>query len=135
MLLFLTMFSATAVKNAAKFSGVLNSIVPNSPTVLAIAIIILAPLALFRGPLMVWGSGSATVAVLAGTGIFNQYFAFALMLIPSVSIAISTCITQSWNLWLVKDSKIPVKKFLITGVPYGWLSAALNVILALYMFK
>jgi len=135
MLLFLTMFSATAVKNAAKFSGVLNSIVPNSPTVLAIAIIILAPLALFRGPLMVWGSGSATVAVLAGTGIFNQYFAFALMLIPSVSIAISTCITQSWNLWLVEDSKIPVKKFLITGVPYGWLSAALNVILALYMFK
>lgn len=135
MLLFLTMFSATAVKNAAKFSDILNSIVPNSPTILAISIVILAPLALFRGPLMVWGAGSATVAVLAGTGIFNQYFAFALMLIPSVSIAISTCITQSWNLWLVEDSKIPVKKFLLTGVPYGWISAGLNVALALYMFK
>lgn len=135
MLLFLTMFSAAAVKDTARFSGILQSIVPHSPLVLAIAFGVLAPLALFRGPLMVWGAGSATAAVLAATGFFNQYFAFAAILVPGVSIAISTCITQSWNLWVVEHEKLDVKKFLITGVPFGWITSILNLLLAAVMFK
>lgn len=134
MLLFLTMFSAAAVKNTARFSGILQAIVPHSPWVLAIAFGILAPLALFRGPLMVWGAGSATAAVLAATGFFNQYFAFAAILVPGVSIAISTCITQSWNLWIVNNYKLEVKQFLKTGVPFGWLASILNLLLAAAMF-
>jgi len=135
MLLFLTMFSAAAVKNTARFSNNLQAIVPHSPMVLAIAFGILAPLALFRGPLMVWGAGSATAAVLAATGFFNQYFAFAAILVPGVSIAISTCITQSWNLWVVEHVKLDVKKFLMTGVPYGWLASIINLLLAAVMFN
>lgn len=135
MLLFLTMFSAAAVKNTARFSGILQAIVPHNPWVLAIAFGILAPLALFRGPLMVWGAGSATAAVLAATGFFNQYFAFAVILVPGVSIAISTCITQSWNLWIVENYQLEVKQFLKTGVPFGWISSILNLLLAAAMFN
>lgn len=135
MLLFLTMFSAAAVKVTGRFNDILQSIVPHSPIVLAIAFAILAPLALFRGPLMVWGAGSATAAVLAATGFFNQYFAFAVILVPGVSIAISTCITQSWNLWVVEHEKLDVKQFLMTGVPFGWITSVLNLLLATIMFK
>lgn len=135
MLLFLTMFSAAAVKNTARFSGILQSIIPHSPWILAIVFGVLAPLALFRGPLMVWGAGSATAAVLAATGFFNPYFAFAAILVPGVSIAISTCITQSWNLWAVEHEKLDVKEFLFTGVPYGWLTSIINLLVAAAMFK
>lgn len=134
MLLFLAMFSAVAVKVTGQFNGVLTKIIPTNPWVLAIAFGILSPLALFRGPLMVWGAGSATAAVLAATGFFNQYFAFAMVIVPSVSMAVSTCITQSWNLWVVQDTKLPVKTFLKTGVPFGWITCILNCILGAIMF-
>ena len=134
MLLFLAMFSAVAVKVTANFNDILTAIVPTNPWVLAIAFGILSPLALFRGPLMVWGAGSATAAVLAATGFFNQYFAFAMIIVPSVSMAVSTCITQSWNLWVVQEQKLPVKTFLKTGVPFGWITCILNCLLAAIMF-
>lgn len=134
MLLFLAMFSATAVKITGQFNNVLTAIIPHNPWTLAIAFTILAPLALFRGPLMVWGAGSATAAVLAATHFFNPYFAFAMIIVPAVSMAVSTCITQSWNLWVVEETKLPVKTFLKTGVPFGWLTCALNSILAVIMF-
>lgn len=134
MLLFLAMFSAVAVKVTANFNDVLTAIVPTNPWILAIAFGILSPLALFRGPLMVWGAGSATAAVLAATGFFNQYFAFAMIIVPSVSMAVSTCITQSWNLWVVQDTKLPVKTFLKTGVPFGWITCILNCLLGAIMF-
>lgn len=135
MLMFLAMFSAVAVKVTGRFNDVLTAIIPQDPWVLALTIGILSPLALFRGPLMVWGAGSATAAVLAATGFFNQYFAFAMIIIPSVSMAVSACITQSWNLWAVQETKLPVKTFLKTGVPFGWITCILNAILAVLMFK
>lgn len=134
MLMFLAMFSAVAVKVTGRFEDVLTAVVPHSPWLLAFAFGLLAPLALFRGPLMVWGAGSATAAVLAATGFFNPYFAFAMIIIPSVSMAVSTCITQSWNLWVVQETKLPVKTFLQTGVPFGWLTCLLNAALAVVMF-
>lgn len=134
MLLFLAMFSAVAVKVTGSFNHILTAIIPTNPWALAIAFGILSPLALFRGPLMVWGAGSATAAVLVATGFFNPYFAFAMIIVPSVSMAVSTCITQSWNLWVVQDQKLPVKTFLKTGVPFGWITCILNCLLAAVMF-
>lgn len=135
MLLFLAMFSATAVKVTARFSKTFATIIPRDPIMMALAFAILAPLALFRGPLMVWGAGSATAAVLAGTGFFNQYFAFALIIVPAVSMAVSCCITQSWNLWVVNHLHLDVKTFLKTGIPFGWLACALNLALAVVMLS
>ncbi|EHN58363.1 hypothetical protein [Oenococcus kitaharae] len=135
MLFILTMFSAAAVKNTARFSSILQNIVPHSPWIIAIVFAILAPLALFRGPLMVWGAGSATAAVIAGTGFFNQYFAFALITVPAVSMAVSACVTQSWNLWAIEYTHLNPKKFLLTGVPWGWTICAANLLLAVIMFN
>ncbi|QAS69508.1 gluconate:proton symporter [Oenococcus sicerae] len=135
MLFILTMFSAAAIKNTARFSTILHNVIPHDPLVIAIVFAILAPLALFRGPLMVWGAGSATAAVIAGTGFFNQYFGFALIVVPAVSMAVSACITQSWNLWALEYTNLDTKKFLMTGVPWAWGTCALNLLLAVVMFN
>lgn len=84
---------------------------------------------------MVWGAGSATAAVIAGTGFFNQYFGFALIIVPAVSMAVSACVTQSWNLWALEYTKLDPKKFLMTGVPWAWGTCALNLLLAVVMFN
>ncbi|WP_373747519.1 gluconate:proton symporter, partial [Weissella soli] len=69
-LLVLMMFQGAAKANAAAFVPLFEAIVPHSTLVLALALGILAPLALARGPLMVFGAGAATVAVLSGLNIF-----------------------------------------------------------------
>ena len=97
MLLFLTMFSAAAVKITARFSSLLTGIVPHSPLVIALIFGICAPLALFRGPLMFSGAGAATAAVLAGTGFFNQYFGVALSFLNICCCARTNSCCSWWS--------------------------------------
>ncbi len=134
MLFALTMFSAAAALDAQKFTTILSAIIPHTTWVIGIAIALLAPLALFRGPLNVWGAGSATAAILAATHIFPAMFLFPLLYIPAISMAISTCPTQSWNLWSINYSKISIKTFLKTGFGWCWITVIINEIIAIVMF-
>ncbi|MDU0968918.1 MAG: hypothetical protein E7A62_07820 [Actinomycetaceae bacterium] len=121
MLLVLRFFQHAAVTVMADFGPGLTSIVPNNEVVLAVAVCILAPLALFRGPLELYGAGSAVISILMGMGIFNSWFLFALLVIPSMT-CISSCVTQSWNMWAVQYNELQPKTFLKNGVPVYWLS-------------
>lgn len=134
MLFALTMFSAAAALDAQKFNTILSAIIPHTTWIIGIAIALLAPLALFRGPLNVWGAGSATAAILAATHIFPAMFLFPLLYIPAISMAISTCPTQSWNLWSINYSKISIKTFLKTGFAWCWITVIINEIIAVVMF-
>lgn len=120
MLLVLRFFQHAAVTVMADFGPALTSIVPNNEMILAIAVCILAPLALFRGPLELYGAGSAVISILMGMGVFNAWFLFALLVVPSMT-CISACITQSWNLWAAEYNELEPKTFLKSGVPVYWL--------------
>lgn len=120
MLLILQFFQHSAVTVMKVFSGVLTPIIPNNMAVLAIAFCILAPLALFRGPLELYGAGSAVISIFMATGMFNSWFLFALLVVPSMT-CISACITQSWNTWATGYMELEPKTFLKMGVPVYWL--------------
>ncbi|HET7615766.1 MAG TPA: gluconate:proton symporter [Bacillales bacterium] len=134
MLFMLAMFGKAAGKNADIFKPLIGPIIPHDPWIIAIGIGILAPLALFRGPLMVWGAGSATIAILSALNIFPPALLLPLVYIPTISMAISADATQSWNLWAINYSKVGVKKFLKTGVPWAWIVVLINELIAVYMF-
>ncbi|WP_018142634.1 hypothetical protein [Alloscardovia criceti] len=121
MLLVLRFFQHAAVTVMADFGPALTSIVPNNEMILAIAVCILAPLALFRGPLELYGAGSAVISILMGMGVFNAWFLFALLVVPSMT-CISACVTQSWNMWAVEYVGVQPQKFLKTGVPVYWIA-------------
>lgn len=104
----------------ADFGPALTSVVPNNEMILAIAVCVLAPLALFRGPLELYGAGSAVISILMGMGVFNAWFLFALLVVPSMT-CISSCVTQSWNMWAVEYNELEPKTFLKNGVPVYWL--------------
>ena len=120
MLLVLRFFQHAAVTVMADFGPALTSVVPNNEMVLAIAVCVLAPLALFRGPLELYGAGSAVISILMGMGVFNAWFLFALLVVPSMT-CISSCVTQSWNMWAVEYNELEPKTFLKNGVPVYWL--------------
>lgn len=81
---------------------------------------------------MLYGAGAATAAILTGTGMFDQYFLYGLLVVPSM-MGVSSCITQSWNLWAVQYTKLDTKTFLMTGVPWAWIATAINLFVAYYL--
>lgn len=132
-LMALIMFSGAASMDAARFRPLFAAILPHSHLVLALELGVLAPLALFRGPLHVWGAGAATAAVLSGTGLFNDAFLLPLMYVPTL-LAVSTDITQSWNVWGLDYMKVQSKDFLKLGVPVMWIVSIINEGLVFYFF-
>lgn len=129
MLFVLTMFQSAAVHAMSGFTSVFQQIIPDSKLILVIIIAVIAPLSYFRGPLMLYGAGAATAAILVGTGMFDQYFLYGLLVVPSM-MGVSACITQSWNLWSVQYAKLDTKTFLATGLPWAWIATILNLMTA-----
>ncbi len=132
-LMALIMFSGAAQMDAERFRPLFAALLPHSHLILVLAMGILAPLALFRGPLHVWGAGAATAAVLSGTGLFNDAFLLPLLYVPSL-LAVSTDITQSWNVWGLDFMKVQSKDFLKMGVPLMWIVSIINELLVFYFF-
>ncbi|MEX0380307.1 gluconate:proton symporter [Leuconostoc sp. MS02] len=132
-LMALVMFAGAATVNVPHFKGIIEVILPHSPLVLAIAVGILAPLALFRGPLHVWGAGAATAAVLAATGTFPPIFLLPLLYTASI-MAVSIDLTQSWNTWALTYSKLETKEFLKMGIPVMWAVSIVNELLVFAFF-
>jgi hypothetical protein len=133
-LFILPMFNKASGIAAPFFEAVIGDFVPTSTLVLCIAFAILIPLGLFRGPLTIFGAGSATVGILMGMGIFPVSLLFPLIYIPTITMNLSTCPTQSWNLWALNYSKVSAKEFMLTGVPWGWVAGAINVAICYMMF-
>ena len=133
-LFILPMFNKVAGFDAVFFQSILGGIMPNSPLLLCILFIVIAPFGLFRGPLTVFGAGAATLGILNGMGIFSVALLFPLMYIPTITMNISCCPTQSWNLWAINYSKSTTKDFLRSGVLWGWVICAVNTAIAYFMF-
>ncbi|MFY8330544.1 gluconate:proton symporter [Vagococcus carniphilus] len=132
MLFVLTMFQAAAIHAMSGFTDFFQAVLPSSKLVLIIIVAIIAPLSYFRGPLMLYGAGAATAAILVGTGMFDQYFLYGLLVVPSM-MGISACITQSWNLWSVQYAELETKTFLLTGLPWAWIATVLNLFAAYFL--
>ncbi|EAV39784.1 transporter protein [Oenococcus oeni ATCC BAA-1163] len=131
-LLILTMFSGAATLNAQRFEPIFKVILPHSTLAICILIGIIAPLSLFRGPLQVWGAGAATAAVLSGMHLFPDSFLLPLLYTATL-FAVSTDITQSWNVWGLGYMKVQSKELLKYGIPVMWIVSIINEFLV-YQF-
>ncbi len=120
MLYSVNIFQAAAKQVSPILQSLLGGIIPTTPMVILIAFCVLAPLALFRGPLMIWGSGIALLSIFQAMGVFNEMFLFALFLIPPVAIVASACPTQSWTMWGLSYAKLEPKQYIKTNLPWAW---------------
>lgn len=140
MLLMMNTFSKAAGLISPIISDVLgNSLnwIIESPLIIVLIFMVLAPFALFRGPFMIWGSGIALVSVISavltgGDVALTGTFALLLVLfyVQPVGIVASAGPTQSWNLWALSYSKYEPSEFIKTNLPWAWFIAAVNIYLA-----
>ena len=133
MLYSVNIFQAAAKQVSPILQNLLGGIIPTAPVVILIAVCILAPLALFRGPLMIWGSGIALVSILQAMGVFSEMFLFALFLIPPVAIVASACPTQSWTMWGLSYAKLEPRQYIKTNLPWAWIILIIVEVLAFVM--
>lgn len=133
-LFILPMFNKISGVAAPFFESILGGILPKTTLVLCIVFAIVAPFGLFRGPLTIFGAGAATVGVLNAIGGFTTPFLFTLMYVPTISMNLSACPTQSWNLWALNYSKVSIKEFMKTGVIWTWIISIINIALVYLLF-
>ena len=133
-LFIVPMFTKVATMDAVYFQAVLGNVIPKSALVICVAFAILAPLGLFRGPLTVFGAGTATMAILMSLGCFPLALLFPLLYNPTITMELMCCPTQSWNMWAINYAKISTKEFLMQTVPVCWLVCAINSLLVYFMY-
>ena len=132
-LLMLPIFNKAAELCVPYFNALLGGIIPKNTLIISIAIALLSPLGLFRGPLTLFGCGAATLGILKGLGFPIQYLA-PLIIIPSTVMNVSCCITQSWITWGVSYTKSSTKELLKRNIVVGWIICIILQTMTYIMF-
>jgi hypothetical protein len=130
-LLTLPMFNAAASYASPYFKSLIGGIVPKSPLVICIVFAVLAILGLFRGPMTLVGCGAATLGVIRN--FFPVALLYPLFAIPTITMNIGSCITQSWVAWGLAYTKVEAKDFLRLSIPNGWITSAILCALTYFM--
>ncbi|HSR11339.1 MAG TPA: hypothetical protein VLS90_07815 [Thermodesulfobacteriota bacterium] len=99
---------------------------------LTIFFIVLAPLAVYRGPLHVVGTGAALIGMFLNAKTFPVVQLFSSWR-GDMAIGSTMDPTNSWTLWAIGYTKSTHKQYLWTGFPWAWMMVVGTTILAYYM--
>ena len=128
-LLTLPMFNSVATYASPFFKAVLGPVMPKSELVVCILFAVLLALGLFRGPMTLVGCGAATLGVLRGVASFSVPFLYCVFAIPTITVNIGSCITQSWVAWGLAYTKVESKDYLKLSIPMTYICGILLYIL------
>lgn len=111
---------------------VMKGLVPTNALSYIIIFTIAAPLALYRGPLNVWGMGYGIAAIFLASGMAPG--AIMGLLISVGQIQGISDPTNTQNVWLANEMRVDVQKILWNTLPYTWLAALLGLIASSLLF-
>ena len=111
---------------------VMKEIVPHNALVYILLFTVAAPLALYRGPLNVWGMGFGIAAIFLASGMIPGAIMGLLLSVGQIQGISDPTNTQ--NVWLANEMRVDVQKVLWNTIPYTWLIAVLGLILSALMF-
>ncbi len=115
-------------------SPIVAPILPTNTFMLFLVFGILGFLALYRGPLTIWGAGVATFAIVAASTSLPIAVLYPLFYIPCCTVNTNVCPTQSWNLWAIGYTKVPIKDYMKTCLPYALACAFILEMVAFAVF-
>lgn len=133
-LMFLQMFVKAAGSCKDLLAPIVSPILPSNPLALFIVFGVLGFLALYRGPLTIWGAGIATFAIVAGATNLPLSILYPLFYIPCCTVTTNVCPTQSWNMWAIGYTQVSVKDFMRQVLPYALPCAFILEMVAYFMF-
>lgn len=111
---------------------VLQAIKPESALSYVLLFSLAAPLALYRGPLNVWGMGYGIAAIFLAGGMPAGAIMGLLMAVGQIQGISDPTNTQ--NVWLANEMKIDVQKIMWNTIPYTWGAAILGLMASALIF-
>jgi Gnt-I system high-affinity gluconate transporter len=114
-------------------SPVFTPILPGTPFTVALFFALLAPLAIYRGPFSIIGTGAALLTIFLNAKTVSPIYLYCVWR-GAVCLQGSQDPTNSWTLWTIGYTKITHGQFLRTALPWGWLMVAVNAFIAYFMF-
>lgn len=111
---------------------VMKGIVPQNAIIYILLFTAAAPLALYRGPLNVWGMGFGLAAIFLASGMVPGAIMGLLLSVGQIQGISDPTNTQ--NVWLANEMRVDVQKVLWNTIPYTWFIALLGLIVSAIMF-
>jgi Gnt-I system high-affinity gluconate transporter len=118
----------------AVLNPIFSPVIPHTPFQASLFFALLAPLAIYRGPFSVVGTGAALLAVMLNANYVSPIFLYLCWRGP-LCLQGSQDPTNSWTLWTIGYTKVSHADFLKTALPWGWLMVAINAFIAYFMFR
>jgi TRAP-type C4-dicarboxylate transport system permease large subunit len=111
----------------------INKIIPSSPITYIVVFTVFAPLALYRGPLNVWGMGIAMAGLMMTSGKLPGVAIMAMLMSVGQIQGVSDP-TNTHNVWLAGYLGVDVQVFTRKTLAYTWILALLGLCLASALF-
>ena len=125
--------SVTHPKVKEVLDPILLAVVPSSRWAYILFFIVLAPLALYRGPMNMFGLGSGIAALITGLGTMNPLAVMAAFL-SAERIQAGADPTNTQNVWTANFCEVDVNTCTKRILPYLWAVSAIGVLLGAFLY-
>jgi hypothetical protein len=117
---------------SASLQPLLDAALPRTDLGYVLFFTALAPLALYRGPLNLWGLGSGLMSLIRNTGLVGGPQIYAAFL--STGQIQGVCDpTNTHNVWIANQLKVDVQEILKRTLPYMWAVSTAGLLLGLHV--
>jgi len=117
---------------SASLTPLIKSVLPATAVGYVAFFGLLAPLALYRGPLNIWGMGSGLLKLIQATGLISTGHVLAAFM--STGQIQGVCDpTNTHNVWVANQLKVETSDILTTTLPYIWCLALGGLLLGVTM--
>ena len=123
--------SVMAPEVAAILQPAINLLIPSNPIMYVLVFGLLSPLAIYRGPLNVWGLGSGIIALLAAGGMNPIAAMVALRLDSNVQAVCDP--TNSHNVWVADFVKQDVNEIIKKTIGWIFVSTIVGLVVAAFI--
>lgn len=110
---------------------VISIIAPKSPLVFILIFGVLSPFALYRGPLNMYGMGAGLAAIFAAVGMNPIAAMFGLR--TDAYLQVSTCPTNSQNVWVADFTKTEVNDIMKRHIVFLWPACVITAVIGAIM--
>lgn len=123
--------SVMAPQVSALISPLIEAVLPTNPLMYILFFTLLSPLAIYRGPLNVWGLGSGIAALFVTAGMTPVAAMLALRVVSNVQ-AVSDP-TNSHNVWVADFTKSDINDILKKTLPWMMVAVLISMVLGSLM--